>query len=301
MQTWLALAIAAQFIFAVTVLVDKHIVVRAAHIGRPLVYAFYVGVLSGAVIVLAPFGVSFPPTAVFWFSLVSGSSFVAAVFFIYSAFKIARASDVAPVVGALSAITVLAFAWFFLEGDIRTSVLPAVLLLAVGTVLISRFHFRGSALAFAFLSGTSLGVSVFFTKLAFIEVGFLDGFFWTRIAACAAALSLLVIPNIRKAIFHGTKHATNRAKALVIANKALGGTASIAMAYAVSLGSVTIVNALSGIQFVFLFIFALIFAKRMPRLADSAMTHGHGGWQTGIGVAFIVSGLALIYLLNGSV
>src|SRR3989344_1521019 len=80
MEAWLALAIGAQFLFAITVLIDKHIVVRAAHIGRPIVYAFYVSLLSGAVIVIAPFGlVSLPTDTVFLFSLVSAVAFVAAI------------------------------------------------------------------------------------------------------------------------------------------------------------------------------------------------------------------------------
>lgn len=301
MELWLALAVFAQFLFAVSVLIDKHIVVRAAHIGRPIVYAFYVSLLSGAVIVMAPFGlISWPSETVFLFSTASAVAFVAAIFFLYNAFKVARASDVAPVVGAISTCVVLAFAWFLLEDDISAAALPAVALLAGGTALISRFHFKGHALSFAFLSGFCFGTAIFCGKIVYNEAGFLDGFFWTRILACAVALSLLLVPAWRAAILHGGRRSSKGAKLLVIGNKALGSIASIIIAYAVSIGSVTIINALSGLQFAFLFLFALLFANRMPRLADSAMAHGHGGWQTGIGVALIVSGLALIYLLNGN-
>lgn len=302
MEVWLLLAIFAQFLFAITVLIDKHIVVRAAHIGRPIVYAFYVSLLSGAVIVIAPFGlVSWPSDIALIYSTGAAMSFVAAIFFLYSAFKVARASDVAPVVGAVSTLVVLALAGVLLENDVSFGAFPAVFLLAGGTALISHFHFCRSALFYTLLAGSCLGLAIFFGKLVYTEIGFVDGFFWTRILAFVVALSLLLVPVWRKAIFQGGKQSSRGAKALVVGNKVLGGVASVIVAYAISIGSVTLVNALSGLQFAFLFLFALLFAGRMPRLTDNVLTRGHGGWQTGIGVALIVSGLALIYVLNGGV
>lgn len=299
MAPWLALAVFAQFLFAVGALIDRHIVVRAVHIGNPIVYAFYVSVLSGFVIVIAPFGfVSWPSILVLGLSIASAAAFVGGLYCFYSALKTTRVSDVAPVTGALSVLTTLFLAWVFIDGDIHANAIPAVLLLALGTALISHFHFRKHALAYALLAGVSFGVAVFFGKFAYMEAGFLDGFFWTRTMALVVALSLLLVPSLRKVILHGGKHSSRGAKALVVGNKVIGSVASITMAYAVSLGSVSAVNALSGLQFAFLFIFALLFARRMPRLADST-THGHGGWHTAIGVILIVAGFALLYLLNG--
>lgn len=300
MSSWLLLVVGAHFLYAITVLLDKHIVVRAAHIGRPIVYAFFISLLSGFVVVIAPFGlVSFPSSIVFGLSLLSAATFVLALFFLYSALKSARASDVAPVVGAISAITTLVLAALFLSGDINASVLPAVLLLVLGTALISHFHFARHALVFAFLSGIFFGTSIFLAKIVYLEAGFLDGFFWTRSLNVVVALSLLLVPTFRTAIFHGGTRSSHGAKALVVGNKVVGGIASVLTAYAINLGSVTVVNALSGLQFVFLFLFALLFSKHAPNLRDSGIFRGHGGWHTALGVALIVSGLALLYATDG--
>ena len=299
MPLWLSLAIFAQFLFALTVLVDKHVVVRVAHIGRPIVYTFVISILSGFVVVIAPFGlVSLPSADTLRLSVLYAVAFAGALFFLYSSLRIARASDVAPVVGAVSTITTLFLAGFLIEGDIRPSVIPPVMLLAAGTALISRFHFSRRALGRVLLSGFLFGLSVFVAKLVFFGVPFLDGFFWTRFMGVFVAFSFLVVPSWRNAIFYGGRNASSKGKALVVGNKVIGGGASILTAYAISLGSVSVVNALAGLQFVFLFIFALLFAKRMPALEENGMPRGHGGWQTGLGVALVALGVALVYLTH---
>lgn len=290
---YLALAIAAQFLSAVSVLIDRHIVLRATHIGRPIVYTFYVSLLSGFVVVLAPF-VSLPDFHALSLSLVNAAAFISAIFCLYSALTHARASDVAPVVGAVSAMTTLIFAGLWIEGDVTASFVLPVLLLAGGTALISRFHFSRHALSFTLLSGFFFGIVAFTFKLVFIELPFVDGFFWTRATSVVLALGLLIVPVWRAAIFHGGKKSSSRAKGLVIGNKIIGGVASILTALAISLGSVTVVNSLAGLQFVFLFIFALVFAKHMP--GEGSRTHGHGGSISATGVALIVFGLALLSL-----
>lgn len=296
MTTWLGLAIGAQFINAVSVIIDRHIVVRAEHIGRPIVYAFYVSLMSGFVVVIAPFGlIGMPTPYVLAVSLAQAFAFVGAIFFLYSALKVARASDVAPVVGAVSALTSLIIAGAFIDGDITTSLLPATVLLVAGTALISHFHFRGHAFRYSLVAGALFGLTIVLAKLVYLETSFLDGFFWTRTMSIAAAGSLLLVPAWRNAILHGGKHSSKGAKALVVGNKVLAGVAGVMTALAVSMGSVSIVNALAGLQFVFLFALALLFAEKMP-LTAKVKTGSHGGWQTGLGVSLIVLGLALLYL-----
>ncbi len=291
-MAYLALAVAAQFLSAVSVLIDRHILVRAAHIGKPIVYAFYVSLLSGFVVVIAPW-VARPDTYTLALSTLNAAAFVAAIFCLYTALSHARASDVAPVVGAVSAITTLLVAGIFIQGDISSAFILPIVMLAAGTALISHFHFSIHTLAYTIVSGILFGVVAFSFKLIFLAVPFIDGFFWTRAMNVVLALGLLLVPTWRAAIFRGGTHASSRSKGLVIGNKIIGGVASILTAFAISLGSVAVVNSLSGLQFVFLFLFALLFAKHMPHQAKSH-TYGHGGITSALGVVCIVVGLALI-------
>ncbi|TSC85574.1 MAG: Uncharacterized protein G01um10148_960 [Parcubacteria group bacterium Gr01-1014_8] len=296
MSTWLGLAVFAQFLFAVSVLVDKHIVLHKEHIGKPVVYAFYVSLLSGFVIVLAPFGfVSLPSLLVLAYSLVSAITFLVAIYFLYSALSIAFASDVAPVVGAVSAISTLVLAAIWIDGDVTGFLVLPVALLISGTALISHFHFTRRALLFVVSSGAMFGVTVFLSKLIFIETNFIDGVFWTRMMNVVVALFLLLIPSIQLAIFTGGRHSSHGAKFLVIGNKIVAGSASVLTAFAVSLGSVSVVNSLAGLQFVFLFALTYLLSKSMPGPSKNT-SHIHVGFlHTAIGVVLIVLGLALLY------
>lgn len=298
MATWLGLVIAAQFITAITVLVDRHILVRSEHVGRPVVYAFYVSLLSGFVIVLAPFGlIAMPKLPVVMISLVQAFTFLAAIYCLYSALKAARASDVAPVVGAVSAIASLILAGIWIDGDISSAFVMPILLLTAGTALISHFHFRKHSLAYALAAGALFGLTVFLAKLVYLQTAFIDGFFWTRTMCIVAALALLVVPAWRVAILRGGGKASGGTKALVLGNKLLAGVAGVMTALAISLGSVSVVNALAGLQFVFLFLFAFLFAEQMPS-GETRKAGSHGGWQSALGVTLIVIGLAFLYAIH---
>lgn len=292
MGTWLAVAVLAQFLYALSTLIDKRIVTKSAHIGKPIVYTFYVALLSGFVIVLAPF-VSVPNMYVVVFSIVNAVTFTAAIYLLYSALTLSRASDVAPVVGGVSAIVTALLAAIFIDGDVAVVHALPILLLAGGTAVISHFHFTRKAILFTLAAGVFFGVTVLTTKILFIETSFLDGYFWMRMMNVVVALSLLLVPAFRTVIFQGGKQASNHSKGLVIGNKILGGVAAALSAFAVSIGSVALVNSLAGLQFVFLFIFAVLFARRLPLFGEKG---SHGGWHTFLGVSLIVSGLAALYL-----
>lgn len=292
MGTWLAVAVGAQFLFALSTLIDKRIVTKSAHIGKPIVYTFYVALLSGFVIVLLPF-VSIPSAYVLWLSFFNAATFTAAIFLLYSALAMSRASDVSPVVGGVSAIVTAVLAAYFIQGDVALIHALPIMLLAVGTAVISHFHFSRKAIALTLASGVFFGITVLTSKIIFNESSFIDGYFWMRMMNVVVALSLLLHSDFRRLILHGGKQASNKSKGLVVANKILGGVAAALTAYAVSIGSVALVNSLAGLQFVFLFIFAVLFAHRLPLFGEKG---NHGGWHTFVGVSLIVAGLAALYL-----
>ena len=295
MAAWFYFAILAQFLSAVTVSIDKFLVSRTAHIGKPIVLTFYIGVLSSFVFLLVPFGVSLPTVNALCAAFASGIAFLFGLYFQYSTFQYTRVSDAAPVIGAVSALTTLAAAYLWINGDVTYAMLVPVLLLIAGIALISRMHFARHSLRFALCAGFCFGCMFFFSKLVFNELDFLNGFFWTRLAGVAGALTLLLFPTARGAIFHGARRSSSSTKGLLLASKTVGSLSSVLTAFAVSLGSVSVVNALSGTQFVFLFLFALIFATYIPRLKENG-ARGHGGWHTLFGVALIVFGMAALYI-----
>ncbi len=293
---WLYLALGASFLNAIVVLIDKYLLVSPA-VGKPAVYAFYVGSLSAAALLLLPFGVVLSPTAsIIELSLVIAFSYIFSILFLYKSLKLCDASDVAPAVGAVSAVSTFIFGSLILRSQLPANFTPAFILLVIGTLLMSHLRFARNSTIFVILAGVLFGLSSVFLKMMFVSTTFWNGFFWSRLANVLGAMTLLLWPANVKAVFHNLKSSSFGAKFTVVFNKGLAGFAFLMFLGAVSLGEVSLVNALSGVQFVFLLFFAAIFAKRLPNFIFETAHHGRVVLHKTLATGLIIAGLLILFL-----
>lgn len=296
MSLWIILAIAAQVLFAVVTFVDRHVLTHGKGMASPVAYAFYVSLLSGVVVVLVPFGVvSSPSLVLIELSLATGAAFIFSLILLYSALKESKASDVMPVVAAFSALASFVLAHLFIDENLPKMFTLSVALFIVGTFLISRFRFSARAVYLVVGAGLLFGLSAFLFKLIFLETTFWDGFFWTRMANVIGAGLLLLWPGNIRAIFNGAKVSSHGTKWLVLGNKTVAGVAAAMTFFAISLGSVSVVNAMAGLQFAFLLLIAFLFSDRFPTILKGEIEKKgllHKLW----GVTIIMLGIASLYL-----
>lgn len=296
MPFWIYLVLAAQFINAIVILVDKHLV-TSPKIGKPVVYTFYIGALSGVVIFLLPFNlVLLPSLEVVRFSVLSGVGYVFSILFLYKSLKLADASDVAPVLGAVSAIATLVFSAAVLHMGLSSNFLYGFILLVVGTFLMSYFRLSRKAAGLVIVSGILFGLSSVFLKDLFNHTAFWNGFFWSRLANVFGVLLLLVWPANIKHIFTNIKESSLATKSAVVGNKVLGGLAFLLILYSIKLGNVSVVNALTGVQFAFLLLLAVIFTKKFPLHFYESVHHRHIIVQKVLATAMIIAGLAFLFV-----
>lgn len=296
MAIWVSLVVLAQAINAGTVVIDKYVLARNGGIGKPIVYAFYVSLLSGFVLVLVPFGyIAVPSGTVMLLSLAAAASYIVSIVLLYTALKLTNPSDVVPVVGGTSALMAFALEHTALDHALPASFLVAFLFLVVGTLFISHFRFTARSFLYALAAGMLFGASAFLMKLIFIETTFIDGFFWTRMANVIGALLLLLIPGTWAAIHSGYHGASRGLRSVVIGNKVLAGIAFALILFAIELGSVSIVNALSGLQFVFLLAFAYVFGSVFPNIFHGEI-HPHKFPHKLVGVICVVIGVAFLFI-----
>ena len=297
MLLWVSLAAGAQLITACTVLIDRYVLVSRVSAGKPIVYTFYVNILSALVLVLLPFGVEAPSLHLLALSLLVAATFTSALYLFYGALKSGYASDAAPVAGAVAAIATSFFGFFILSTDLPVSLVPAFALFVIGTFLISRFRLSLGPLSRVFLAGLFFGVSAVLLKLVFEETSFLNGFFWSRMGNVVLALSLLLVPANREAILHSVKKSRTSTKWIIVGNKMLSGVASIMTALAISLGSVSIVQAMVGLQFAFLFGLVYVASYIAPHVF-SAEVHREEFRHKLYGTLCIVFGLIALFALR---
>lgn len=297
MSSWILFAVLGQLLNAVAVFIDRYMLTQKRGIGSPIVYAFYVSLLSGFVIVLVPFGlISMPSFITIQFALASAASFIVALILLYDSLKKGTASDVMPVITAFSAFSSFIFAFVWLDEDLPAMFSVAVILFIVGTLLISRFRFTSRVFAHVTVSGILFGVSAFAIKLLFLQASFWDGFFWSRMANVIGAIFLLMWPGNIQKIFHGTKNTSHGTRLLVIGNKTLAGVAGALIFLAISMGHVSVVNAMSGLQFAFLLGLAFLFSHRFPNVLRGEIHHDGRGHKLA-GIACIIAGLVALFIV----
>lgn len=283
MQLWLILVVIGQFLNSIVSIIDRFIV-KTKKVPDPIVYAFFISLFSVASISiyllgylpLDMIGLNLPDFStinklnveISFFSLIVGFSFLGAVYFTYSAFTRADASDVVPVVGAVNAITTLGLSYLFFEHVLNNNFLMGFILLVTGTAIISHFRFDLHTFRDSILSGIFFGIHFVASSYMFAEWEFNTAFFWSRFGFGVAALILLAFPKfIQKIkIDHEQKDIQNKKRRKknaiwILANAVLGGIAGILILKAVDLGQVSIIQALGGLQFVFLIIVSIIIGK----------------------------------------
>lgn len=281
-MTWIFLAAGAQVLNALVAIIDKYLVTDEKALPRPFVYAFYSLLVTGGWIIIYFVGllpgmstigmpqfsnVVSPTIQVVGMSFLAAYTFFMALVSLYNALKHADASDVMPVIGASSAIATFGMSYLFLGTALNINFIWGVLLLAIGTLLVSQFRFTSTIALHTIHSGIFFALHYIAMKGLFQETSFDDGFFWSRIGFVLFALSLLLVPTYYKKITGQTKTTTKKTGFLVLLNKVMAGVAAFMLLKATDWGDVAVVQALDGLKFVFIFFISIVFGQYIPAAA----------------------------------
>jgi drug/metabolite transporter (DMT)-like permease len=224
----------------------------------------------------------------------------------YRGFQASEVSHVGPLIGATVPLFTLAISYFFLPESLTSLQLGAVTLLVIGSFIIS---FEKSARTRAWREGVVWGTiagflfALFFSsaKVVYSAVGFVSGavLVFGMMGVCGL-LILFLMPNVRAAVEKKpswfSKLFTKRPPvALIVVNKTMAFVAVGLVQYAITIGSVTIVNALTGLQYALLVIFVVLVSHFRPRLFKETYTKGEMAQEI-IAVACIAVGVGLLLI-----
>ncbi len=199
--------------------------------------------------------------------MASGAAFFLGLIFLYKSLKPNDLSVIATKVGAWGALSTLILSGVIL-GEVLTNFdIPAFILLVVGIFLLSRLG--KDTLHDSIFAGILIGFSSVLVKYVFNNSDFINGFFWTRIGFVLTALVALSSAAIRADIVSFLKFSSQKSKLLLVFNKTLASMASISLQYSIQIGSVILVNALLGLQFVFIFLLAVLLKGRIPAIREN--------------------------------
>jgi drug/metabolite transporter (DMT)-like permease len=267
---WLAIAILAYLIFALVSLGDRFLLLGAP---EPKTYTFYVGLLGIISVVLIPFvGFSVPPFSLLIFCFLAALNYILFLYLIYSAIEKYEVSRIIPAVGAL--IPLISFLIIFLVSGVSGLGLKGIisfLFLVVGSIIVNADYskaFSLKSLKICLIIALFASLNFIFSKYAFMRVPFWTAFIWTRIFAFAIALFFILSFTVRKEIFRKKKSFTKKETILFVFIQIFGALAFVLQNWSINLAGfayLPIINALQGVQYLFLFIFALLIALKIPK------------------------------------
>jgi uncharacterized membrane protein len=273
---WLFFSLISYFLGALAVVLDKFLL-GSKRISSPPVYTFYIALLGLITIFLFPYYFYIPSIPQIILSIISGSLFTFGILALYFAIQKGEASRVTPVIGAVAPLLVYFISFFLGGASLGAPQAMGIWLLIFGGLLISfdlplNISKKKFVAGFypALAAGVLLAISSIIYKYVYAEQSFINGFIWTRIGAFFGVAALFLVPCWRKDIvksvanFRKPKKQSLNTGALFVTNKIIGGTSSILFHYAIALGSVTLVNSLVSVQYVFVLMLAVIFSRWYP-------------------------------------
>jgi drug/metabolite transporter (DMT)-like permease len=298
---WLTVAISAYLILAIVFLVDKYLL--AGPIPNPRVYTFYIGSLGILVLILAPFvGFYVPELSQIVLSLLAGALFIYGIFWLNKALRLFEASRVIPAIGGILPIFSFLLIYIFSGGkEIFTlGEFLAFILLVFGSILIiyEKAKISSKSLRISVMAAFFLALSFVLAKYVYMAQPFWSGYIWIRIGGFLMAMSFLFAPEVRRELARTKINFPKKTAAIFLSNQAAGAGANILQNWAIALAPlicVAIINALQGVQYVFLLIFVTLLSLRFPQILKEEISRKIL-FQKILAILLIGGGLALLAL-----
>lgn len=278
-MTWILLATLGQFINAIVALFDKFIVSDERLLPRPFVYAFYSCLVTGGWIIIFFLGwipglsdlgipslenVKAPSLQVVAMSFLSAYTFFIALVSMFDALRRADASNTMPIIGSISALSAFGLSYTFLGTELHENFIIGLVLLVIGTMLVAQTLPKINVVVQVFHSGLLFALHYITMKSLFNMTNFDNGFFWSRIGFVLFILSLMLVPIYFEKVKKVTKETTKKTGLVILFAKLLAGVASFMLLKATAMGDAAVVQALGGLQYVFILIISIGFAHWLP-------------------------------------
>ena len=287
--SWVLIAIVGYISMAISQLLDKALLNIAFK--EVKAFVFLIAFLNVLVLGMIPFGVTFIEPSLLLIATIGGALFILALIPFLSALQGDEASRVIPLVGGVVPLATLIGEVAFLGARLSTLDYLAFALLVVGSIVLTITHSGSgrrsySAIAKAVFGAVLFAASFVITKYVFDHTTFVNGFFWMRLGGVLVAIGLFFLHDVRQGLKDFLKNNTKLVQSGYFATQALNGGGVVLQNYAISLASVSLVNALQGVQYLFIIAFVAIAAKFKPGLLGEKIT-----------VAILIEKLAAVFII----
>lgn len=294
LNSGILLAIIAHGLIGISLIWDKVLLQRPATKSLPN-YVFWLGAISIFGLLLMPFGFHMPALDMVGLGFGAGVIHLGANWFYYRALKEGEASQTLAVMGGFSPLATGLIAIPLLSKPFgEHSVLAFGLMVGGGFVMFfsETLSWRKVVPNVLWASGL-FGLTNVLQKVVFNTTGFISGYVFFTLGTFAGAMLLLVPPSWRRQIFEHSEDAPPRSRFWYFVNRFLSGVGSFLIFFAISRGSPAVIDAISGVRYVIIFLGAYLLTRMRPDwLKEDFQTHALIGKSIATGL--IVAGLVLV-------
>lgn len=264
----------AYFFNALSVLSSKFMLNKT--IPNPLIYIFYISLISLLGILAIPF-TKIPNLETFILASSSTLIWTLGAYFMYKALKIGQVSRVIPIIGTLIPVILLIFA----SGTNAVTIyqIQAIIILIIGMIVLTVSDWKGrfnkKEILFEILSATFFAVSYIILRQAYLHLDFFSVLVWSRLILLPVGIILLAIPGLRRQIITSSGPKINffsKTGLIFLGGQTSGAISEFLLLFSISLANPALVNSLQGTQYVFLLIFALILSVKYPAIFEEKYT-----------------------------
>jgi|SRR5690242_16600937 len=258
-------------------------------------YVFWLGALSMFGSILAFFGMKLPSIGIILIAIGAGAVHLIGVFFYYWGLNLGEASQTLAIMGGFSPIATALIAWPLLHSNLSGLALWGFVLMTAGGFFMffsEKVPVR-KLLPVVVLSAAFFGLGNVMQKIAFDNTsGFVTAYVFYTIGTFGCALVFLVRKRWREDIFAQAEHAERKRKISYFSNRIMAGVGSLLIFLAISETHPAIVEAISGLRYVIVFVGAYLVTKFRPRWLAEDFTPWGITAKT-IATALVVTGLFL--------
>lgn len=294
------IAIIAHGLIGISLVWDK-VLLKRPQTKNLISYVFWLGAISVFGLVLIPFGFKFPSFKIAVMGFGAGLLDLIASYFYYAALKAGEASEELAAMGGFSPVATAALSVPLLKAPIGGQLAGFTVMTIGGFVMFfAEKRPLSKMLPRVIVASACFGMTNVLQKIVFNETNFVTGYVFFTFGTFIGAMALLVPPSWRGQIFEHSEEAPPSSKFWYMVNRFLAGVGSFLVVFAVSRATPALVEAISGVRYVIIF----IGAYGITRLKPSWFREDFGTRALlfkAVATCLVIAGLVIVGLQGGSV
>lgn len=228
-------------------------------------YIFWLGAISIFGLALIPFGFKFPGWKIAAIAFAAGLLDLIASYFYYSALKSGEASEELAAMGGFTPVATALISAPLLHSTVEGQFAGFTLMTLGGFVMFfAERQPLSKVLPKIIIASSGFGLMNVLQKIAFNQTNFVSAYVFFTLGTFVGSLAMLVPPAWRHQIFERSEQASPASKFWYMFNRFTAGVGSFLVVYAVSRASPAIVEAISGVRYVVIFLGAYAITRLKP-------------------------------------